>query len=304
MFRQSLIKQNLRLRAETLQTIRAFFAEQDYLEIETPIRMPSPAPEDHIDAEPSGEWFLQTSPELYMKRLLAAGYPRIFQICRCFRRNERGSRHLSEFTMLEWYTAEDDYLGMMRQTEALIRFATRSIMGSETVSYQGERIDLASPWERLSVEAAFDTYAAVSMETALRQGRFDEVMGLEIEPNLSRNRPIILYDYPAAAGALAQLKTADPEQAERFELYIAGLELCNAFTELNDPQEQRHRFEQTQLRRRHAGKTVYPLPDRFLEALDKMPPATGNALGVDRLVMLFADTAAIDDITAFIPEEL
>lgn len=304
MFRQSLIKRNLRLRAETLQAIRAFFAGQDYLEVETPIRVPAPAPEDHIDAEPSGEWFLQTSPELYMKRLLAADFPRIFQICRCFRRKERGARHLSEFTMLEWYTAQEDYLGMMRQTEALIRSAARSTVGSEAVSYQGTTIDLAPPWERLPVEAAFDTYATVSMKTALRQGRFDDVIGLEIEPNLPKKRPIILYDYPAAAGALARLKASAPGFAERFELYIGGLEICNAFTELNDPTEQRHRFTETQRRRRHAGKTVYPMPDRFLEALDKMPPATGNALGIDRLVMLFADSASIDAVTAFVPEEL
>ncbi len=239
-----------------------------------------------------------------MKRLLAADFPRIFQICRCFRRKERGARHLSEFTMLEWYTAEDDYLGMMRQTEALIRFAARTATGSERIPYQGETIDLASPWEKLSVEGAFDKYATVSMDAALCQDRFDEVMGLEIEPNLPRKRPIILYDYPASAAALARLKTANPKLAERFELYIGGLEISNAFTELNDPREQRQRFERSLSHRKRSGKTAYPVPDQFLRALEKMPAATGNALGVDRLVMLLADTSSIDDVTAFIPEEL
>ena len=304
MFRQSSIKQNLILRAKTLQAIRNFFAASDYLEIETPLRMPAPAPEAHIDAEPSGAWFLQTSPELYMKRLLAADYPRIFQICRCFRRKERGARHLSEFTMLEWYTAEDDYCGMMRQTEALIRFVTHTVSEKGGIFYQGQHIDLSRSWEKISVQDAFDRFASVSMTDALEQKCFDEVMGLEIEPNLPGERPVIIYDYPAAAGALARLKAENPQFAERFELYIGGLELCNAFTELNNAQEQRRRFEAEQDCRRQSGKTVYPMPERFLKALEKMPPAAGNALGVDRLVMLLADTASIDDVTAFAPEEL
>ena len=304
MFRQSFIKQNLILRAKTLQAIRNFFAETDYLEIETPIRMPAPAPEAHIDAEPSGAWFLQTSPELYMKRLLAADYPRIFQICRCFRRKERGARHLSEFTMLEWYTAEDDYYGMMRQAEALIRSVTHTVSEKDGIFYQGQYIDLSRSWEKISVQDAFDRFASVSMIDALGQKRFDEVMGLEIEPNLPTERPVIIYDYPATAGALARLKAENPQFAERFELYIGGLELCNAFTELNNAEEQRRRFEAEQDYRRQSGKTVYPMPERFLKALEKMPPAAGNALGIDRLVMLLADTASIDDVTAFTPEEL
>lgn len=304
MFRQSSIKKNLILRAKILQAIRNFFAASDYLEIETPIRMPAPAPEAQIDAEPSGAWFLQTSPELYMKRLLAADYPRIFQICRCFRRKERGARHLSEFTMLEWYTAEDDYYGMMRQTEALIRSVTHTVSEKDGIFYQGRHIDLSRSWEKISVQDAFDRFASVSMTDALGQKRFDEVMGLEIEPNLPKERPVIIYDYPAAAGALARLKAENPQFAERFELYIGGLELCNAFTELNNAKEQRRRFEAEQDYRRQSGKTVYPMPEKFLKALEKMPPAAGNALGIDRLVMLLADTASIDDVTAFVPEEL
>jgi elongation factor P--(R)-beta-lysine ligase len=304
MFRQASIKKNLILRAKTLQAIRNFFAASDYLEIETPIRTPAPAPEANIDAEPSSTWFLQTSPELYMKRLLAADYPRIFQICRCFRRKERGGRHLSEFTMLEWYTAEDDYFGMMEQTEALIRSVTRTVTEKGEIYYQDQRIDLSRSWEKISVQDAFDRFASVSMTDALEQDRFDEVMGLEIEPNLPKERPVIIYDYPAASGALARLKAENPQFAERFELYIGGLELCNAFTELDDAREQRCRFEAEQENRRQAGKSVYPMPEGFLKALEKMPPAAGNALGVDRLVMLLTDSAAIDDVTAFVTEEL
>ncbi len=304
MFRQSSIKKNLTLRAKIIRAIREFFVETDYLEIETPVRMPAPAPEAHIDAEPSGDCFLQTSPELLMKRLVAAGYPRIFQICRCFRRKERGARHLSEFTLLEWYTAEDDYLGMMRQTELLIRSVAESVFKTERIFYQGQQIDLSRTWEKITVQEAFHRYASISMVDALGQNRFDEVMGLEIEPHLPREKPVILYDYPAAEGALARVKAENPEFAERFELYIGGLELCNAFTELTDAQEQSRRFEAERARRRQSGKTVYPMPERFLTALENMPPATGNALGIDRLVMLFADTASIEDVTAFTPEEL
>lgn len=303
-YRQSFIEKNLRIRAEIIGAARTFFSELDYLEVETPIRMPAPAPEAYIDAEPSGEWFLQTSPELPMKRLLAAGYRKIFQICRCFRRQERGTRHLSEFTMLEWYTAGDDYQGMMAQTEALIRFVTGSARKKDSLRYRGEIIDVSSPWRRLTVSDAFEKYASASLEEALRKKTFDEVMALEVEPKLPHPHPVFLYDYPAAAGSLARLKPEAPHLAERFELYMGGLEICNAFSELNDPAEQRRRFENEREHRRRGGKTVYPMPDKFLSTLKDMPPAAGNALGIDRLVMLFADAPSIDDVTAFTPEEL
>jgi lysyl-tRNA synthetase class 2 len=303
-YRQSLIESNLRIRVKILESVRIFFSENDYLEVETPIRMPAPAPEAYIDAEPSGDWFLQTSPELPMKRLLAGGYRKIFQICRCFRRKERGSRHLSEFTMLEWYTAGDGYQGMMAQTEALIRSVAKSVGKKDRFDYCGRNVDLTSPWRRLSVQEAFQKYASDSLEDALRQERFDEILALEVEPRLPHPDPIFLYDYPAEAGSLARLKPETPHLAERFELYLGGLEICNAFTELNDPAEQRRRFEIERNHRRRAGKTVYPMPEKFLSALKDMPPAAGNALGIDRLVMLFANTASIDDVTAFTPEEL
>jgi lysyl-tRNA synthetase class 2 len=142
------------------------------------------------------------------------------------------------------------------------------------------------------------------MEAALKTGQFDEIMGLEIEPKLGFDRPVFLYDYPANAGALARLKKNDPTVAERFELYIAGLELCNAFSELTDAKEQRSRFKMELDYRKKAGKSVYLMPEKFLEVLDEMPETCGNALGVDRLVMLFCDTDRIDDVVAFTPEEL
>jgi lysyl-tRNA synthetase class 2 len=303
-YRQSAIAPNLVQRAHIIHAIRRFFVQNRYLEVETPLRIPAPAPELHIDAEPSGEWFLHTSPELCMKRLLAAGFRRIFQIAKCFRKKERGRRHLPEMTLLEWYTANADYQAMMDQCQDLVLFLADHLGLDQSLSYQGHTIDLRPPWPRLTVEEAFGCFGSLSMAEALQSGRFDEVMGLEIEPRLGLSRPVFLHDYPAACGALARLKAGHPEVAERFELYMGGLELCNGFSELTDPEEQRLRFEEESNRRHHSGKTTYPMPEAFLEALADMPPASGNALGLDRLVMLLTNQSHIDGVVAFTPEEL
>jgi len=303
-YRQSAINRNLKIRARTVQAVRAFFIEKGYLEIETPCRIPAPAPEEHIDAQISGNWYLQTSPELCMKRILAAGYPRIFQICKCFRQNERGNKHLPELTMLEWYTSGTDYFDMMTQTEDLVRLVAESIDSGKHIAYQGEKIDLKKPWPKISVAEAFKKFTSTTLEKALSQDLFDELMTSKIEPNLGRKGPVFLYDYPASFAPLAIVKPDNPTLAQRFELYIAGIELCNAFTELDDSEEQRKKFEIEQNKRHALGKRVYPMPEKFLESLKSMPAASGNALGIDRLVMLFADTTKIDDVVAFTPEEL
>jgi lysyl-tRNA synthetase class 2 len=302
--RQKAIQSNLAMRSQIIAAIRDFFKQQDYLEIETPCRIPAPAPEAHIDAQSSGDWYLQTSPELCMKRLLAAGFERIYQICRSFRKNERGNRHLPEMTLLEWYTAGVDYTHMMQQCEALILFVVQRLAISTSITYQGRSIDLQPPWARITVSEAFEHYADCSMAQALTSDRFDEVMGLQIEPQLGLQRPVILMDYPSRHGALARTKPGRSDLVERFELYIGGLELCNAFSELTDPAEQRRRFEQESAQRCQTGKPVAPLPEPFLNDLKSMPDATGNALGLDRLVMLLCDTPTIDDVVAFTPEEL
>jgi len=296
-------KNNLVLRAGIIQAIRMFFAGHDYLEVETPVRIPAPAPETHIDAIESENMFLRTSPELCMKRLLAAGYPRIFQICRCFRKHERGSKHIPEFTMLEWYCADSDYFDMMDETETLIKYVAAKSGCGNRIIYQGNRMDLDKPWTRMTVAEAFYKYASISVDKALSDDLFDETMA-EIEPALGKNAPLFLYDYPASCGALAKLKTGNSSVAERFELYISGIELCNGFTELTDSKEQRARFEKELAFRKKAGKKEYPMPEKFLESLLRMPDASGNALGLDRLVMLFADAERIDDVVAFTPEEL
>jgi len=303
-FRQSAIKSNLQLRANIIQSVRKFFIEHDYLETETPCRIPAPAPEAYIDPVASEEWLLQTSPELCMKQLLAAGYDRIFQICKAFRKQERGERHLPEFTILEWYCANICYYDMMEQCEELINYVAINNGFGNTLIYQGETIDLSIPWNRISVHEAFERYSPLPIETALLNDKFDEMIACKIEPNLGRGKPTFLYDYPASCGALARLKKDNPLIAERFELYICGMELCNAFSELTDPVYQRMRFEKERLFRYISGKKNHPMPEKFLNALQDMPQAAGNALGIDRLVMLFADTPLIDNIVAFTPDDL
>jgi lysyl-tRNA synthetase class 2 len=287
-----------------LQAVRRFFESENFLEVDTPVVIPAPAPEAHIDPQPAGGGFLQPSPELCMKRLLAAGYRRIFQVCKCFRRGERGRRHLPEFTLLEWYFTPGSYVEMMAQTEALVRAAAGGAGCGGKLSLRGRTIDLRGAWPRLTVARAFERYGSLAVDAALACGRFDEIMGLEIEPRLGWDEPVFLIDYPAACGSLARLKAADFSLCERFELYIGGVELCNAFSELTDPAEQRRRFEAESARRRRSGRPATPMPEPFLKALALMPPSAGNALGVDRLVMLLADAEEIDAVVAFTPEEL
>ncbi len=303
-FKLTAIKSRLNQRALIIQAIRDFFIQNDYLEVETPCRIPAPAPESHINAQRSGDWYLQTSPELCMKRLLSAGYLKIFQICKCFRQNESGQRHLPELTMLEWYTANRDYSHMMNQCEELILFVASPAGRAKDFVYQGKPVDLTPPWDRITVADAFDRFACISLEKALASDCFDEVIALEIEPHLGVRKPLFLYDYPACCAALARRKPGNPDIAERFELYICGIELCNAFSELNDPLEQRMRFEAEQKQRRNSGKKNSPMPEKFLTSLSHMPPATGNALGIDRLIMLLTDAPDIDDVVAFTPESL
>ena len=302
--RQQRICDNLRTRARLLSAVREHFTQEGYLEVETPVRIPAPLPEAHIDAVSAEGAYLQTSPESCMKRLLAAGYHRIFQICRCFRRGERGSRHLPEFTMLEWYAAGKAYGDLMVRCEALVCHIARRLERGDQINYGSQRIDLRRPWPRITIEEAFDRYADRPLARALSEDRFDEVVALQIEPKLGLDRPVFVCDYPSGHGALARPRTDRSDRVERFELYIAGLELCNGFSELTDPVEQRRRFEQELDRRRQRKGHVPPMPERFLSDLAGMPASAGNALGLDRLAMIFADASSIDEVTAFVPEEL
>ena len=268
-------------RARVLREIRAFFDARGFTEVETPVRIPAPAPEPHIDCPPSDDWFLRASPELQMKKLLAAGMERIYQIGPCFRAGEKGRRHSPEFTMLEWYRANADYSDIARDAEELVGEVLRP------------RRSAALP--RVTVREAYLRWAGWDPVEAWDQDRFDFDMATKIEPNLPKE-PLFLTDYPAPAASLARLKSDDPRVAERWELYVDGIELANAFTELIDPFEQRRRFELAREERRALGEADYPLDEKFLDALARMPPSGGVALGVDRLVMLACGASSIADV--------
>ncbi len=297
-------KDYLVLRAGLIQNIRLYFFNHDFLEVETPLRIPAPAPEEHIEAISSEEWFLQTSPELCMKRLLAAGYPRIFQICKCFRDAERGNLHLPEFTMLEWYVSGLNYLRLMEQCENMLIEAFNKMGCEEKIIWQNRNINLAPPWEKISVAEAFSRYAKISCDQAIADDKFEEIMADCVEPHLGTVQPTFIYDYPSAQSTLAKLKNGTPDIAERFELYIGSLELANGFSELVEAQEQRKRFLDALQARARKNWNNYPMPEKFLSSLEQIHAAAGIALGIDRLVMLLTDTKCIDDVVAFTPEML
>lgn len=294
----------LAARAAILQKIRVFFINRGYLEIDTPCLIPAPAPETHIDAIAAGSLFLQTSPELCMKRLLAAGYPRLFQICHCWRDKERGSRHLPEFTMLEWYRTDSDYNHLMTETIELLTDIASSFCCQGYIVFNNSRIALNGEWDRITVRDAFRLYTETSMEKALKDDEFDELMTERIEPYLGLKQPTVIYDYPVERAALARVKAEDPSVSERFELYIAGMELANAFSELNDEKIQRQRFVEESRQRAARNASPYPMPEYFLAEIGSMPPSAGIALGIDRLIMLLTGANSIDDVVAFTPEEL
>ena len=296
--------QNLRLRACIIQAIRSFFESREFLEVETPLRIPANAPEEHIEPFRSEELYLHTSPELCMKRLLCRGHAKIFQICRCWRSDERGSKHIPEFTMLEWYRSQSSYEDLMKDCEQLLQHISKTCLGSSTVYYNSKSIVMNEVFTRVPVRDAFNKYTDVEMLDAVREGSFDEIMAMQIEPALVQNKPVLLVDYPIEMAALARPKSGDPTVAERFELYAGGLELANGYSELNDPVEQRVRFLEANRRRNNRGLPDLPIPEPFLKELALMPPSAGIALGVDRLVMLFAGATQIDDVISFTPEDL
>jgi len=295
---------HIKIRSLVIQAIRDFFNQNHFLEVETPIRCPAVIPEAQIDPVTSEGFFLQASPELCMKRLLSKGWDRIFQICKCFRKNERGPHHLPELTMLEWYAKGHTYMDLMDQCEALVKFIAARLNLDGRLPYQGKTIRLDQPWQRISVSEAFRLYSDIPLPEALELDQFDEIVGFRIEPHLGNSTPAFLYDYPGSLASLARLLPKNPEFAERVEFYIAGIELANGFTELNDAAEQKHRFDKENLIRVSRDKPFLPMPDQFLKDLESMPDAAGIALGVDRLVMLFCDAKTIDEIVCFTPEAL
>lgn len=303
--------------------VRAFFDARDFLETPTPIAVESPGMEPHIRpfrVLPAGAdspvRYLQTSPEFAMKRLLAGGLERIYQLAPVFRDEPRAPTHLPEFTMLEWYRANAGYEAIMDDTEQLVAHVAAAIHGTTVIPWQGAGIDVTPPWPRLRIRDLFAEHAGVTLlpSTDLRgecarlglrtadSDGWDDLyhrIWLEvIEPRLPR-RALFVLRYPPSQAALSVID-ADPDGtpwARRFEVYAGGLELANAFQELTDPAEQRRRFEADMaLRARTYGADFppSPMPEAFLSALHEgMPPSSGIALGLDRLVMLLADEPEI-----------
>ncbi|MDO9040979.1 MAG: EF-P lysine aminoacylase EpmA [Desulfocapsaceae bacterium] len=302
--------QGLRFRAAFFHSLRSFFVRQQFLEVDTPIRQPLLIPELNIEPLASEGWFLQASPELCMKRMLAAGCDRIFQLCNCFRKGERGRLHLEEFTMLEWYRKDADYEDLMADCEALLGslLADLEVMALCAFDGEGLRVDdrvisLQPPWDRLSVHEAFARYSPVPIEQAMAADTFDAILVEYVEPNLGKERPLFLYDYPVELGSLARCKEGNPQLAERFELYINGIELANGFSELTDSQEQRQRFEQELSMMEEGRRQRSLMPERFLEELAGLDRAAGIALGVDRLLMLLMGKKSVGEVVSFAPAD-
>jgi lysyl-tRNA synthetase class 2 len=298
------IKSNLKRRAQIYDLAREFFRGRGFLEVETPVRVPLVAPEINIVPIESEGWYLITSPELHMKCLLAAGYENIFQISHCFRNGERGRLHNPEFSLLEWYRAGANCMDMINDTEQLVTTLVRKLRMGSIFSYQGQSIDLKLPWPRLTIRQAFLKSAGWDPLAAYDTVRFDHDMATLVLPELETGRPTVLTEYPASAASLARLKAGDPQVAERAEVFIGGLELANAYSELTDREEQRRRFalEIAQIECQQGRKMK--MPDSFIEAVGFMPECGGIALGMERLVMLLCDAGSIDEVTAFTAENI
>src|ERR1700731_4273473 len=311
------------------RAVRAWFDEQGFVEIETGILQVSPGNETHLHA-PRTELnradgtratrYLRTSPEFACKKLLAAGEERIFELARVFRDRERGDLHLPEFTMLEWYRADAAYDAVIADTIVVIAHAAQAT-GIGRFSFRGRSADPFAEPELLTVAAAFERFAGIDLLATIAGGEgdraglaaaartrvritdddtwsdiFSKVLVEHIEPNLGQGRLTVLFEYPAPEAALARAKASDPSVAERFEIYACGVELANGFGELTDAQGQRQRFMQAMDEKARRYGERYPLDEDFLDAVAKMPEASGVALGFDRLVMLASAAARIDQV--------
>ncbi len=290
-------------RAQALKAARHYFEQQSFIEVETPSRVRAPNLDANIEpVAASGAW-LVTSPELHLKRLIVGGLPRVFEFARCHRADELGAYHEPEFTMLEWYRAFEPVAAVMRDAETLVRSLVESLSGQTRLIHRGIEVDLGPAFECVTVAQAFERHSNQDgLELAERDPEtWFRIWVEHVEPALARySRPVFVTEYPASQAALARKKPDDARVAERFELYCAGVELCNGFGELTDADEQQTRFEQElEARRAHSAPSL-PLDTRFLAALrEGLPPCSGNALGFDRLVMLATGSENLANVQAF-----
>lgn len=325
------LKRKLLTREQAIDAIRKFFKEQQFHEVEVPTMWPVPSAEPYLEVfetklerpgQSTQQMFLLTSPEYAMKKLIAGDMGNIFTITKAFRNAEGASNHHNpEFTILEWYRPDSSYTQIMTDCELLLR----AVLG-DSLQYQGKNYDLRTPFIRLTIAEAFEQYAGINTDELLsfetlktkatqkgyatnnetdHESLFNQIFLNEVEPKIAdQPKPVILYDYPAFLPSLARKKTDDPRFVERFELYLGGLELGNAFGELIDPVEQKQRLETDLALRKKLGKKEFAIDREFIEALETgLPETAGIAIGVDRLVMLMADAAKISD-TLFFPLEV
>jgi elongation factor P--(R)-beta-lysine ligase len=326
-------RERLAARGRVLAAVRRFFADAGYVEVETPALQPSPGLEPHLQAfatmlhDPRDGGvrprYLHTSPEFTMKKLLAGGLPRIWQLTHAYRDGERSATHHPEFALLEWYRAGASYRDLMDECVALLCCAQEAA-GADALRWQDRGADARAAWQRLTVSEAFTRHAGMDLLATIIdpanpdpvafatlatqagiaahpgddwESLFFRIFLERIEPRLGIGAPTIVYDYPITMAALARPKPEDPRLAERFELYVCGLELANAFGELTDAVEQRRRFEADQAKKRALYGTAYPIDEDFLAALEHgLPDCAGIALGFDRLVMLATGAEHIEDV--------
>jgi elongation factor P--(R)-beta-lysine ligase len=322
-------RQFLEKRGRIAAAVRSFFAARGFLEVDTAALQVSPGNETHISAfetvliapdEEKSTFYLHTSPEFAAKKLLAAGLPRLFTLAHVFRNRDRSALHHPEFTMLEWYRADEPYEKLLEDCAGLLAAAAKAA-DRDQVQFRGKAAAITQKPEILTVCEAFERYAGVELPAALGEeadgraalaaaaGRlglrvtaddtwsdlFSKILTAKVEPLLGLGRPTLLVDYPAREAALARLKP-DRRFAERFELYICGIEIANGFGELTDPREQRRRFEAAMAERQRIYGEAYPIDEDFLAALAIMPQASGIALGFDRLVMLACGAERIEQV--------
>ena len=280
----------LKSRAKIISEIRAFFWDNNFTEVETPILTASPMPEKFIDAINCNNSFLVTSPEIYMKQLLANGFDKIFQISKSFRHREIGKIHNPEFTMLEWYSINSNYLNLIDDTKKLLNFIAEKI----------NKPNIFKNWEIFKLDDLWLKITGEKLTDMPDDFYFDNTLVQKIEPALPKNKIVVLLDYPSTFSPMAKTKKNNPFRAERFEIYFNGIELANGCSEQTDFNIQTARIKEERTAREKLGKNPYPFPIKFLDSIKSLPPSAGMALGIDRLVMILCGADKISDVISFI----
>jgi lysyl-tRNA synthetase class 2 len=318
------VKETFLIRGKVLDRIRSFFTQRDYVEVETPMMHPIPGGatakpfKTHHNALDM-ELYMRVAPELYLKRLVVGGLERVFEINRCFRNEGISTQHNPEFTMLEFYQSYATYHDMMQMTEALLFSLVKELHGKSTLTYQGTEIDFTPPWQKMAFHQSLLEYGKVDpsiLKDPAKARERAKALGVELKKEASHGRvladlfdelvepkliqPTFITLYPTDVSPLSRRNPEDPEIVDRFELFVAGREIANGFSELNDPIDQRERFLEQLRERSDEGGPSLRVDEDFLRALEfGMPPTAGEGIGIDRLVMLLADAPSIRDVIFF-----